>query len=219
MIKGIFFDAHGVLYERHETATPYARRLLAARGYPTQVSAEDKQHLAVLREQASIGGVTPETYWDEFLKAHGVESAAERTEIAALILERPHEVFELPGASSTLRELKRRGFVLGVITDTMYPLDWKMSWLAKIGVADYLDNVSCSTVVGSHKPDPAIYMDALNRASLNPGQAVFVGHEARELEGARAVGLVTVAVHCGPDVKADYYLDTLPELLSLSIAQ
>lgn len=219
MIKGIFFDAHGILYERQETSTPYANRLLATRGYPTEVSPTDKVRLADLREQASIGRVAPETYWDEFLKAHAVESAAERSEIATLILQRPHEVYELPGASSTLHELKRRGFILGVITDTMYSPAWKRSWLKKIGVAQFLDVLICSTEVGVHKPEPGIYLAALSHARITPAESVFVGHTDYELDGARRVGMTTIAVNHAPGTAADYHIRSLDDLLAVPILQ
>ena len=219
MLKGIFFDAHGVLYTRHETTTPYARRLLAARGYPTEVSSTDRERLASLRSQASVGQVSATVYWDEFLQAHGVSDGAEREGIAARIMERPHEVFEIPGASSALRALKHRGFILGIITDTMYPLEWKMAWLARIGVAEFIDAVACSSALGAHKPDPAIYIEALRQTSLAPADSVFVGHEARELDGGRRVGMTTVAVNYNPGTIADYYVDSLPDLLALPIFQ
>jgi len=63
--------------------------------------------------------------------------------------------------------------------------------------------VACSTVLGVHKPDPAMYLDALQQARLAPSEAAFVGHLAVELEGARKAGMTTVAVNYDPDAKAD----------------
>lgn len=219
MVEGIFFDAHGVLYERHQSTTPFALKLLAERGYLTEVSKSGGERLTVLRSQASDGRLSAETYWDEFLLIHGVAAASERTQFAARIMERPHQVFELPGARSTLEALKQRGFILGIITNTIYPLEWKVEWLAKVGVREFIDAVACSTAVGAHKPDPAIYLDALTRTSLTPGGAAFVGHEAEDLEGARQVGMTTVAVNYLPDTKADYFVQSLPDLLALPIFQ
>jgi HAD superfamily hydrolase (TIGR01509 family) len=117
----------------------------------------------------------------------------------------------------TLAALKKRGFVLGIVTDTIHPIGRKMRWLNQVGVAEFIDVVACSTVVGAHKPDPAIYLNALQQARLTPGQSAFVGHAADELEGARRAGLATVAVLYEPDARADYYVESLPDLLDVPI--
>ena len=34
----------------------------------------------------------------------------------------------------TLQGLKQRNFLVGIVTDTMYPLEWKIRRLEKVGV-------------------------------------------------------------------------------------
>jgi FMN phosphatase YigB (HAD superfamily) len=99
----------------------------------------------------------------------------------------------------------------------MYPLEWKMNWLAAVGVAEFVDIVSCSSVLGSSKPNPEIYRDALCQAKIQPREAAFVGHDAGELEGARRVGMKTVAVNYQPGTAADYYASSLSDLLNVPI--
>jgi putative hydrolase of the HAD superfamily len=77
--------------------------------------------------------------------------------------------------------------------------------------------VACSTAVGTRKPARAIYQHALDALGLPPGDVAFVGHDARELDGARRVGLTTVAVNYDPDAQADYVLEALLDLLGLPI--
>jgi FMN phosphatase YigB (HAD superfamily) len=113
--------------------------------------------------------------------------------------------------------LKQRGFKLGIVTDTIYPVERKMRWLDQVGVAEFIDVVACSTVVGAHKPDPAIYLDALRQAHLAPGESAFVGHHTEELDGARRAGMATVAVNYDPGAKADYFAASLVDLLNVPI--
>jgi FMN phosphatase YigB (HAD superfamily) len=70
-------------------------------------------------------------------------------------------------------------------------------------------------VVGVRKPAPPIYQDALARAGVKAGDAVFVGHAAHELDGARNAGMTTAAVFYEPSVRADYYLVSLRDLLTI----
>ncbi len=217
MIRGIFFDASGVLYERNESTSRYAARLLAERGVDAQRSAPDGDRLNDLKIAAFDGRISPDAFWNEFLSLHGVALSDERAFLVKDILEQAHQVFALPGVEATLAALKRRGFVLGIVTDTMYPLAWKMEWLARVGVAEFIDVVACSTDVRAHKPDPAIYLHALNQARLTAAEAAFVGHDSRELDGAHQVGMVTVAVNYEPGTAADHHVQSLPDLLALPI--
>lgn len=216
-MKGIFFDAAGILYERHEPTSRFAQRLLAQRGNSGELSEGDRLRLDALKTHAFDGHMSAQGYWDEFLRLHGVATPAERSHLVTRILDQSHQVFALPGARPTLATLKERGFLLAIITDTLYSLEWKLQWLAKAGVADLVDAVSCSTVVGAHKPDPAIYLDALGQVRLNAAEGAFVGHDGAELSGAHNVGMTTVAVNCDSHIKADYYVESLPDLLTLSI--
>jgi HAD superfamily hydrolase (TIGR01509 family) len=206
-----------VLYDRRVSTGAYALGLLAERGYSAVLAPEHRARLEALKPEASRGRVSAEDYWDELLRLHGVVAPDERARLRARIFEQAHQIVPLPGARSTLVALKARGFLLGIVTDTMYPLEWKLGWLARVGVAELIDAVACSTVVGAHKPEPRMYRHALDLAGLEAGEAAFVGHDARELDGARRVGLATVAVNYEPGTRADYFLERLPDLLELPI--
>jgi HAD superfamily hydrolase (TIGR01509 family) len=219
MIKGIFFDAADVFYYRPSSTTQFALDLLAQHGYRTELSARQKDQQQHLHVQATEGRTTHETFWDNDLQMHGVDVLELRQTLTKQILDYANRVLAIPGGREALAGLQRRGFVLGIITDTMYPLEWKMNWLAQVGVAEFIDVVACSTVLGIHKPNPAIYLNALQQAHLTPGESAFVGHDAGELEGAHQAGIATVAVNHDPAAKADYYARSLIDLLDVPIFQ
>ena len=135
------------------------------------------------------------------------------------VLNNPDYVKDGKVTAEGLAVLKERGFVLGIVTDTIYPIGRKMRWLNQVGVAEFIDVVACSTVVGAQKPDPAIYLEALQQAHLKPYEAAFVGHAADELEGARSAGLAAVAVLYEADAEADHYAESLLDLLDVPIFQ
>jgi HAD superfamily hydrolase (TIGR01509 family) len=148
---------------------------------------------------------------------HGVVMPEERQILARQIMDHSNRVLPIPGGTEALAGLKQRGFLLGIITDTMYPIEWKMRWLEQVGVAAFVDVVTCSTVLGVQKPDPAIYLHALQQANLTPSESAFVGHAADELEGAHRAGMATVAVNYEPGTNADYYARSLLDLLNVPI--
>jgi FMN phosphatase YigB (HAD superfamily) len=216
-IKGVFFDAAGVLYNRPVSTRAYALSLFKQEGSVTELSAQDRARQQALRSQANRGQLSPDEYWDQFLLMHGVTSPEERGILVGKINDYSDNVLPIPGGREALLGLKQRGFVLGIVTDTMYPLEWKMRWLNTVGVAEFMDVITCSTVLGAHKPDPAMYLNALQQAGLTPDQSAFVGHDAEELRGAHKAGIATVAVNYEPGTIADYYAHSLMDLLDVPI--
>jgi HAD superfamily hydrolase (TIGR01509 family) len=217
MIRGILFDAAGVLYHRPEPTNHFVSRLLAGRGLPTRLPAQDWTHVQALRSRAKSGHLSAEEYWDRRLQRHGVVDPEERRALVGQIMDHSDQVLPIPGAREALVGLKQRGFLLGIVTDTIHPIERKMRWLNHVGVAKSIDVVACSTVVGAHKPEPAIYLNALEQAGLTPEVSAFVGHAADELEGARRAGLATVAVLYEQGAQADYYAESLLDLLNVPI--
>jgi FMN phosphatase YigB (HAD superfamily) len=64
-----------------------------------------------------------------------------------------------------------------------------------------------------------MYLNALLQAQLTPAESAFVGHDAAEIQGAHQAGIVTVAVNYESDVRADYYCQSMLDLLDLDIFQ
>ena len=219
MLKGILFDAADVFYYRPGPTDRYALTLIRQRGYSATLSPDDQKRLKQLHIEATEGRVSPEAYWDQLCLMHGVAIPQEREALVEQINDYSNQVLPIPGGREALAGLKQRGFVLGIITDTMYPVEWKMRWLVQVGVAEFIDVVACSTVLGAHKPEPAMYLNALQQAHLTPDESAFVGHDAEELDGARKAGMTTVAVNYDPEAKADYYCQSLLDLLNVPIFQ
>ena len=87
----------------------------------------------------------------------------------------------------TLGELKRRGYVLGLISNA--PADTERV-VGPLGLDRYMSNFVFSGVVGYTKPHPEIFNIALRRAGAKPEESVHVGdlYEAYVV-GARNAGM------------------------------
>jgi putative hydrolase of the HAD superfamily len=216
-VRGILFDAAGVFYRRPEPTGKYVANLLEGMGLFTELSAEDRLRQKALRSQANRGHLSPDEYWDQVLLMLGVADPLERLALVGQINDYSDNVLPIPGGREALAGLKQRGFLLGIVTDTIYPLGRKMRWLDQVGVAEFIDVIACSTVVGAHKPEPEMYLNALQQVCLTPDESAFVGHDAEELDGARKAGMATVAVNHDPGIKADYYAQSLVDLLNVPI--
>lgn len=217
MIKAVFFDAAGILYTRSGTTEEFAIKFLKEMGFSPEISPELMEKQMALRSQANEGIISHDVYWDQYLTMRNVNDSEKRKEYTREIVNYSNAIQPMPGAKEALTELKHMGFSMGIITDTMYPLEWKMRRLEKAGVAEFINIVACSTDLGAHKPDPAVYSYAIQQAGLTPAETAFVGHLGIELDGAHKAGMVTIAIYYDEGTVADFYCDSLFDLPALSI--
>ena len=114
-----------------------------------------------------------------------------------------------------LRELKRRGYVLGVVSNSDGRIE---SAFAQAGLTEHFDFFIDSFLVGVEKPDPAIFRFALERARVAPDEAAYEGDlYAVDVTGARAAGLLPI-LYDPAEINADadcLRIRRLDELLTL----
>lgn len=215
MIRAVFFDASGVLYDRARPTEEFAEEFVRAAGFVRAPDAAERARQEELRHAATIGAADHLAYWQHFLRVRGVPVGERERELLEAILAQNDRVHAKPGGRETLGGLRARGILTGAITDTMYPLASKLRWLAAAGVEGLFDVFVCSSAVGVRKPDPLIYGRALAAAGVAAHEAIFVGHAVHELEGAAAVGMTTAVVYPDPGARGDYQLAALTDLLDL----
>jgi epoxide hydrolase-like predicted phosphatase len=87
-----------------------------------------------------------------------------------------------------IRALREEGYKVGLLTNNVR--EGSTSWRAKIPVDELFDVVIDSSEVGMRKPNPAIYLLALEQLGVDdPSRAVFIDDAPGNVEGARAAGL------------------------------
>lgn len=92
-----------------------------------------------------------------------------------------------PGTAELLADLGRRGYLLGVVSNSNGTVE---SSLEEVGLRRHLDFVIDSCVVGVEKPDPRIFRLALERAGVEAADATYIGDLYHiDVRGAQAAGL------------------------------
>jgi putative hydrolase of the HAD superfamily len=93
-----------------------------------------------------------------------------------------------PDVVPTLRELKGRGLVVGLITN----FDHRVFALVEaLGLAPLLDSVTIPAIAGAAKPEPGIFEHAAARHGLKTSEAIQVGDSVGDdVEGARGAGML-----------------------------
>jgi len=155
-------------------------------------------------------------YQGTILTEAGVKVAKE---LLLKIMSRVQELFK--GATfalfddvlSTMRTLKERQLVLGLLTNA--PKD-TISIYRQLGLEPYLDFVVTSEEAGGDKPQPPIFLMALERAGVDAAEAVHVGDQYRiDVVGARGVGISPILIDrydLYPEVTGCPRIRTLPEV-------
>jgi putative hydrolase of the HAD superfamily len=93
-----------------------------------------------------------------------------------------------PGAGDTLVELKRRGYRLGVISNSMSTLDIPRS-LNAYGWKDLFEVVILSSEVKCRKPAPAIFLEATTRMNVEPLHCAYLGNRiSKDVVGCKQAG-------------------------------
>jgi putative hydrolase of the HAD superfamily len=211
-VRAVLFDADGILYYRENKEREYQKIFTEFGLQQREIPEDTKEHY---RRMASVGMITFKEYKQKVLQAIGITDPDHLARGVQIAEEESDDVHYFEGARQTLDQLKSRNLYLGIVTDTAHPLHEKIDKLERGGLGDLWDAIIASREVGVQKPDPQIFQLALNQLGIQPHQALFVGHKASELDGAREVGLKTVAFNYDRDAKADFYIEHFSELLML----
>jgi HAD superfamily hydrolase (TIGR01549 family) len=92
----------------------------------------------------------------------------------------------------TLKELKKAGFTLGLLTNRTDPVD---EYLEKIGLANYLDIYLAAGEVGVWKPDPCIFYYIMGMAGALPEETIYIGDNYyADILGARNAGIEGILI-------------------------
>ncbi|ORX54147.1 HAD-superfamily hydrolase [Hesseltinella vesiculosa] len=199
-IRLITFDAYNTLFKpRGSLSAQYAHEAakVGLQVHPDSVSKgfgqAYRQQLLRAPLYGSQQGMTSEQWWEElvyntFTEA-GVEKKALDTQFPRLFHALFHRFMSREGYSvfhdvqPALRELKRRGFKMGVISNCDERLG---TVLQNLQLDSFFEFVLPSCTAGVEKPDGRIFDTAL------------------DLIDDRSI-LCTEALHVGDDIKRDYY--------------
>ena len=107
-----------------------------------------------------------------------------------------------PGITEVLETLSKT-HRLGIISDTWPSIGEQLEY---IGVSRYLSFATFSCFLGTFKPDPRMYLDALGKAGVPAEETVFIDDSGRNLEGAAALGITPVLIAANPasDVESPF---------------
>jgi putative hydrolase of the HAD superfamily len=208
VIKAIFFDWFNTLARFEPPRQELYRQAFKQFGFDLDPKRIIRGILAADRyyfeenAKSPVGSRSPEEqaevyvhYPKAVLAEAGVEAAPE---LPLKIIKLVFQQFEgitfalFDDVLPTLKALKEPKLVLGLLTNIaqdIAPISYRL------GLEPYLDVTLSSREVGADKPDPAIFLAALQRAGVEASEAVHVGDQYHlDVVGARGVGISPILI-------------------------
>ncbi len=204
MIKAVTFDFWGTLYREANTKRVRLKLLGEMLNHLDQPREQDEL------EEAYACAITlfMETWRAQrvFVPSEGVELILKRLRIepSAEMMERLVADFEnailrapprlVEGAEETLRSLRRRGYLLGLISDTGFTPGRVMREVMRADeILPLFDHLTFSDELGCTKPHPEAFLSTLRSLGVEPKHAVHVGDlPETDIRGAKGVGMKAI---------------------------
>ncbi len=98
----------------------------------------------------------------------------------------------LPGVVDYIQDAKRRGLKLGVASSSSR--EWVEGHLRSRDILGCFDCIRCGDDVSATKPDPEVYLSALEKLDTRADEAFAIEDSPVGIAAARAAGLFCVAV-------------------------
>jgi putative hydrolase of the HAD superfamily len=111
----------------------------------------------------------------------------------------------------TLTELKKRGLILGLISNVEQDIN---DTLTRLELPSWLEIIVTSQDAGANKPQPEIFLEALKRAGVQPPEALYIGDQYQvDVIGANGAGMKGILLD-----RTDHYheITDCPRIRSLS---
>jgi HAD superfamily hydrolase (TIGR01509 family) len=98
-----------------------------------------------------------------------------------------------PDALPILSLLRARGIRRGICSNAPFPPEMMRRQVTTNGIAEVMDGVVFSSMVGKRKPAPEMYRAALDAIGVTPKRTLFVGNRVLEdYEGPESLGMRAV---------------------------
>ena len=217
--KAVYFDRDNTLTYRNEEA--YKKYYALVESVSKKEFKMDKKRMFEIFSKIKQKGFNTNTYENEveFYKEYYKEVLNEEcgyvdekvaTEIFNTMWLKDRALFD--DVIDTFKAIKEKGLKIGIISDTGLSLK---ATLVALGLDDYIDCYTCSKEVGVMKPEPKIYLTALDKLGLKAEECIYVDDYDEEVLGAQNLGFKAFRINRSEENKQDFDIKSLKEIIKI----
>jgi len=187
VIKAVLFDFDGTLLNRDESVKMFIEgqydRLIKLVGHVPK----DK-YVARFIQLDNRGYVWKDKVYQQLVDEFNIATITWETLLQDYISEFKNNCVPFPNLIVMLEELKSNHLVLGIISNGYG--QFQMDNIKALGINQYFDTILISEWEGMKKPDPKIFLRALEKLKISPNESIFMGdHPENDVKAAQHVGM------------------------------
>lgn len=215
MIKSVIFDLDGTLLNRDASVLKFIEnqyeRLIKWLGH-----IEKEDYISKFIELDCRGYVWKDKVYQQLVKEFTITGITWENLLQEYLNHFKNNCIAFPNLNHMLIKLKNQSIKLGIITNGKG--QFQMDNIKALGIEKYFDTILVSEWEGIKKPNPQIFIKALDQLNVLAEESIYVGdHPENDVKAAQTVGMKAIwkrDFHCG-DVETNFIIDDLEELSSV----
>ncbi|WP_072891648.1 HAD family hydrolase [Ornithinibacillus halophilus] len=212
MIKTVVFDLDGTLLNRDESVKIFIEKQYQRLHTWLNHIPKDR-YITRFIELDSRGYVWKDKVYQQLVDEFDITGLKWEQLLQDYIDHFKGSCVPFPNLISTLESLMKRNITLGMITNGKG--QFQMNNIKALGIESYFKTILISEWEGMKKPQPEIFLRALEKLNVAPSESLFVGdHPENDVKAAQNVGMKSVWKKDDQwdNIKADFLVNDLAEI-------
>lgn len=187
IFKAVLFDLDGTLLNRDKSVELFINKQYE-RLYELLSHIPKEQYISRFIELDNHGYVWKDKVYQQLISEFNIPFVTWEELLQDYVQQFKHHCVGFPHIHKMLEELKNNKIALGMITNGYG--QFQMDNIKALDIEKYFDVILVSEWEGIKKPNPKIFMNALEQLNVEPSESVFIGdHPENDVKAAQNVGM------------------------------
>ena len=212
VIKAVLFDLDGTLLNRDESVKMFIERQYD-RLYKLVGHIPKEKYASRFIELDNQRYVWKDKVYRQLVNEFNIADIIWEKLLQDYMSEFKNNCIPFPNLIQMLEELKSNNLVLAIITNGYG--QFQIDNIKALNIEKYFDTILVSEWEGIKKPNPQIFLRALEKLNILPNESIFIGDDPEnDVKAAQYVGMKGVWKRDiqWENVEADFIVDDLSEL-------